>query len=331
MIRILMLGCLLNASLLADQEKILVFENIGGFVQGTIVHTFTGPDTIQNIHVNDRLLSFDLKTGNIVHSRVLDVHQVQVDELAKVTIEGEIFYLNPKHRFYVANIEDWVAAKDLKPNFHILFSKEGKHLVVDTVKIIRGRSYVYDLTLEDTHNYFVGKNKVLVHNIVILAAVFSYIGTGITITAATLAVAATIGALIHAGLSRYSHGGDYFVTDRSWQPKDRVDGDRVTADYPIDTHIRNQANTPYQPPQRPEASKDDIARWATDLGYNTRVSADKLPFDSHKQPGYKKDDRNYITYDIDGHKRGALFKHFWKEGSKWLRETIDKNGNPIGK
>ena len=306
MTRALIFSLILMARLWANPVENIVAENIGGFVAGTIVHTFTGPDTIQNIRVGDRLLSFDLETGKVVESRVTDTHQEQVNELARVVVEGEEFYVNPEHRFYVADTHEWVVARNLQPGLHVLLSKSKKHLAIDEVELIAGKSYIYDLTVEDTRNYFVGEHQVLVHNIAFLAMIplVAWGAGGLTWT--TIAAAATglvsgvaLGLGIHALVKALDlHGIDaVLIQDRGFQPGDRLDGDRARTSYPVDIYVRNQGNAPYQPPQRPDASKDEIAGWAKNLGYDIRVSPDKLPFDPHGGPGFKKDDRNYISYD----------------------------------
>ena len=245
MIRVLFVGLLFCANLLANRDEVQPFENIGGFVQGTIVHTFTGPDTIQNIRVGDRLLSFDLETSKIVESRVTDTHQEQVDALTRIVVEGEEFYVNPEHRFYVADTHEWVAAKSLLPGFHVLLNKAKKHLIIDKVELVSGKSYIYDLTVEDTRNYFVGKHQVLVHNFAFVIPLFAWtIGEGITfLTAATLGALVTT-TVIYAikELCRYDPG-DLSHLSRNFQARDRVDGDRAKADYPVDIYIRNRGNS----------------------------------------------------------------------------------------
>lgn len=244
MARTLFLSLFLATRLLADSTETIVAENIGGFVAGTIVHTFTGPDTIQNIRIGDRLLSFDLETGKVVESRVTDTHQEQVDELARLVIEGEEFYVNPDHRFYIADTHEWVAARSLQPGTDVLLSKTGKYLTIDQVVVIAGKSYIYDLTVEDTKNYFVGEHQVLAHNFAFVIPLFAWsIGEGLIIlSGATIsALAATAAIYAIKELSR-SDPGDFTHLSRNFQPKDRVDGDRARMPYPVDVYIRSRNN-----------------------------------------------------------------------------------------
>lgn len=172
-------------------------ENVGGFIAGTLVQTMSGPDTIQNIRVNDSLKSFSQETGLVVESKVLDTYMFQVEKLAKLRISGETFYLNPDHRFYIPDSSEWISAEDLEVG-SVLLNKNGDFLVLEEKEIIYGREWVYDFTVEDTENYFVGKKQVLVHNFAFVVPVATWVvGEGLVwATAATIAV--TIGVTMAA-------------------------------------------------------------------------------------------------------------------------------------
>lgn len=206
----------------ANAEEVI--ENLGGFVAGTIVQTANGPDTIQSIRVNDRVLSQDLKTGKIIESRVVDVFQETVDELAKVVIEDEEFYVNPDHRFYIADSNQWLSARLLVPGQHKLLSKKGTLLNVNAVELIGGRSFIYDFTVEDTANYFVGKTEVLVHNFVFAIPLATWvIGEGLVfLSAATLA---TIAASVAVGFAVDYVGRVQEQDYRTYQPSSRYEWD----------------------------------------------------------------------------------------------------------
>ena len=175
----------------ADQDdRIAPTDNVGGFLSGTVVHTGSGPDTIQNIKINDRLLGFSLENGQVVESRVTHVHVFQVNQLVRLSIGDEEFYLNPDHRFYLPDSNLWVTARDLAIDSHLL-SRNGRRVPVTSKKIIDGREWIYDLTVEDTENYFVGSNQILVHNFAFVIPIVTWvISEGIVwATAATIGVA----------------------------------------------------------------------------------------------------------------------------------------------
>ena len=173
-------------------------ENVGGFIAGTMVHTRSGPDTIQSIRINTRLKSFSQKTGEIVESRVTKVHVFYVPKVVKLAIgTSKKLYINPDHRFYVPISQKWIAAKDLEIGTELLTSK-GEKVPLLEKELIGGREKLYDLTVEGTENYFVGDQAILVHNFAFVIPIVTWvIGEGLVwVTAAT--VAATIGTFVVA-------------------------------------------------------------------------------------------------------------------------------------
>ncbi len=202
----------LSHAALAVSEQRGPTENVGGFLPGTMVHTFNGPTIIQSIRVNDRLLSFSQKTGKIVHGIVTKVHRFRADETAKLVIAGEVFYLNPDHRFYTPS-GAWIAARDLAVGA-VLLNKQGEHLKLESKKLTWGREWLYDLTVEETENYFVGKNEILVHNFAFVIPVATWvIGEGIAWVTAATAAAIAAAAVVATEMSKQSDNKQDGVID----------------------------------------------------------------------------------------------------------------------
>ncbi|MDD5628910.1 MAG: toxin C-terminal domain-containing protein, partial [Elusimicrobia bacterium] len=65
---------------------------------------------------------------------------------------------------------------------------------------------------------------------------------------------------------------------------------------------------------------------AAELGYGPRIPSQKLPFDSHGQPGFRRGNR-YITPDVDSHS-GGIWKMFDGQGHRL--GTFDSTLNRIG-
>jgi filamentous hemagglutinin len=105
---------------------------------------------------------------------------------------------------------------------------------------------------------------------------------------------------------------------------------------PITTPITSDANLQGGVITTPEYNYDGIMRdnsyfsndfeRAKELGYDRRIPAQKLPFDSHGQPGYF-DGKNYITPDVDGHSATNGWKMFNKKGKR--QGTFDNDLNFI--
>jgi hypothetical protein len=86
-----------------------------------------------------------------------------VDSILHITLEnGEIIKVTHEHPFATTQMV-YVAAKDLVPGT-LLFTSKGSPAVVKSIKEIKKKTTVCGITVEDNHNYFVGKSGLLVHN-----------------------------------------------------------------------------------------------------------------------------------------------------------------------
>lgn len=70
----------------------------------------------------------------------------------------------------------------------------------------------------------------------------------------------------------------------------------------------------------------EVAEAARKLGYDRRISADKVPFNSHGQPAFF-NGKDYITPDVDGHNVSYGWKKISKKGVRL--GTYDKDLNRI--
>lgn len=222
---------LLNANAPDESPPDEEFHQIGGFIAGTIVHLENGQDTIQNIRVNDRVASYDGKTGEVVYKRVIQTYRVKTDSLVHLVIGGKSLYANPDHRFYVVEDEKlWVRAGDLDPAKHTLTNRKGQEVKIEFAEIIDGNETVYDFTVEDTENYFIGDGEILVHNWFFFIPILSWsFGSGVALGGSILYLGysfATMAALAVMGyfntlppLGGLSTGSLFQNTKRGWELK----------------------------------------------------------------------------------------------------------------
>jgi len=135
------------------------------FPAGTLVHTDRGLVAIEKIQEGDRVLSRNEETGEVSYQRVTQTFRNRTHYLVTVDTGKEKIKATRSHPFYVEG-KGWVAAKDLEKGDR-LQTPEGEVLVVRAVavKAIRGPPVAtYNLEVEGTHTYFVGKVGVWVHN-----------------------------------------------------------------------------------------------------------------------------------------------------------------------
>ncbi len=69
------------------------------------------------------------------------------------------------HPFYVADLETFVPAKDLKVGQSVLLA-DGTCAVIEKIRVqkLRAPETTYNFEVEDYHTYYVSDDKVLVHN-----------------------------------------------------------------------------------------------------------------------------------------------------------------------
>lgn len=127
---------------------------------GTVLHI-----PIEKVQIGDRVISYDESKKLVVANRVSETFENEVDETVKISASGKLIETTFNHPFYLANTNNWIYAGALKTG-DLLLGLNGETIVVDSIEIIRHSSpvKVYNLTVENTHTYFVGDDGILVHN-----------------------------------------------------------------------------------------------------------------------------------------------------------------------
>ena len=148
------------------------------FVAGTPIHTENGLTPIEEIKVGDKVLSYNEKTKEIEYKPVVHTFVAVKENIVKIKIRGEkLLTTTTEHPFYIKktrksrdslNSDDdeegeWLTAEELKVGQMVL-RPDG--LWTRITKLIRENkpTLVYNLEVENNHNYFVGEIGVLSHN-----------------------------------------------------------------------------------------------------------------------------------------------------------------------
>jgi len=76
---------------------------------------------------------------------------------------GEVLEPTPPHRFFSETRQDWVAAPDLRVG-ECLRTASGQAVTVESITLKAGEHRVYNLEVEQEHQFYVGESGVLVHN-----------------------------------------------------------------------------------------------------------------------------------------------------------------------
>jgi hypothetical protein len=130
------------------------------FEAGTLVQTLTGALTIESIRAGDQVLGQDAQTGKLEFHPVVAVYHNKPDQILRISLDGDQVGATPIHRFWKVG-KGWTMARELQPG--------------DAIRAIGGIARitsiekgpvepVYNLKVADGSSFFVGRNKVLVHD-----------------------------------------------------------------------------------------------------------------------------------------------------------------------
>ena len=134
------------------------------FVAGTPILMADGSlRSIEKVFKGDLVLATDPKTGATVARRVTAL--IRTDgrkDLAVVWVGGQRLIATDDHPLFTIE-RGWVEAADLRRGEH-LRDADGNPVAVDAVLDLSKVTWVYNLTVDGLHTYYVGAEPVLVHN-----------------------------------------------------------------------------------------------------------------------------------------------------------------------
>jgi hypothetical protein len=131
-------------------------------VAGTPIWTDRGPVAVEKMHIGDRVLAEDPISGELAYKLVLRTTVREVSEVIRVNLPGDQIVASGGHPFWVAG-SGWVHARHLEPGM-LLHGVAGA-IAIESVKIDDSANQtVYNLVVEDAHDYFAGKSRLLLHD-----------------------------------------------------------------------------------------------------------------------------------------------------------------------
>lgn len=132
------------------------------FTAGTKIAVENGYKNIENIEVGDYVYSYNLETKTKELKKVLRTFIHQKDEIYTLKVNNQLIYTTEEHPFYVIN-KGWINAEKLKFNDKLLSIKTGPTNIKNISKR-NNKIYVYNIEVEDNHNYLITEEEILVHN-----------------------------------------------------------------------------------------------------------------------------------------------------------------------
>jgi hypothetical protein len=131
------------------------------FAPGTPVWTQAGPRPIEQIVVGDMVLALHPNTGELGFRPVLRTTVGQPVPVLNLALPGETITTTLGHRFWVEG-RGWQMAKQLKPAMAL----HAVEHAIDVTGIEKGEeTSCHNLVVDEFHTFFVGKSRLLVHDI----------------------------------------------------------------------------------------------------------------------------------------------------------------------
>ena len=136
------------------------------FAAGTLVQTEDGPKPIEEIHVGDFVLARHEHTFELGYFEVLDAFSRDAPLVLRLIVqsenrEEEEIIVTQEHPFFTK--DGWIPAEKLQPGSEIITADEHTSTVL-SLQPLSETTFVYNLSVQDAHTYFVGQTQMWVHN-----------------------------------------------------------------------------------------------------------------------------------------------------------------------
>jgi RHS repeat-associated protein len=137
------------------------------FVAGTLVDTETGLRPIEEIVVGDKVWARDEDTGETALKEVTDLiqrHERVIWEVSMTGANGEAekFETTDDHPWWIAG-QGWKRTEELVAGMAVV-TRDGRGMMLISAVETDRTDATYNLTVADFETYFVGEQRVLVHN-----------------------------------------------------------------------------------------------------------------------------------------------------------------------
>ena len=120
---------------------------------------------IESIAVGTLVLAYDETTGEKAYKPVVQLFRNETKQWYHIFVNGEEIVCTGGHPFYVANLDKFIPAKELKISDKLLLSN-GKTVIIESIEIktLATPETTYNFEVADFHTYYVTDSNILVHN-----------------------------------------------------------------------------------------------------------------------------------------------------------------------
>ncbi len=133
------------------------------FVAGTPVATEAGLKPIEGIRPGDKVWAWNEATDEVTLRPVVNRFIHRRSEVFEIKVGRDVFKVTGEHPFYVAG-KGWTPTRDVRSGDQFVTS-ENSALVVDAIAKQEGEVLVYNFEVSTDHNYYVGEEGILTHNV----------------------------------------------------------------------------------------------------------------------------------------------------------------------
>ncbi|MGB3465206.1 MAG: DNA/RNA non-specific endonuclease, partial [Cyclobacteriaceae bacterium] len=132
------------------------------FVAGTSVRLADKTTkNIESIRLGDKVVSYHHECGGNHEAEVTELFRKEANRLIRVVIEDEQFLSTPEHPYYANG--RYIEAAALQAGDSVL-TMDGAYGVINTVASMDTLVVVYNFSVAENHNYYIGQSGYLVHN-----------------------------------------------------------------------------------------------------------------------------------------------------------------------
>ena len=149
--------------LLSFVAFLTIFFAQAGFVKGTVVKTASGFVPIDELNIGDEVYCFDMHSDELLLRTITDVSRHEVSYLLYIQTNGTHIIVDAQQPFYLPVEEAWCYAEDLQLSM-VLLSCDQQRILVQNVNEVCINALVYDITVDELHNFCVTIDGIVVHN-----------------------------------------------------------------------------------------------------------------------------------------------------------------------
>ena len=139
----------------------------GCFLAGTKIVSINGYTEIDKLKKGDYVLTYNEEKGTNEFKKITTVFVLNDldEELYTIQTDNGEITLTSHHRLYTYrnDLYQYIAAEDMKVGDVVMYSN-GEYHKIKTIQHKSIKKTVYNLEIEDNHNFYVGEKGILVHN-----------------------------------------------------------------------------------------------------------------------------------------------------------------------